>query len=78
MGITAACRKQVMYPLSIAEAVTLEAGADEAERAAALDARLDQLMGVVRLQYLVTREGGWAAVREWGEVLSLGVPLCYS
>lgn len=30
------------------------------------------LMGVVRLGYLVEREGGWDAVQEWGEVLSLG------
>ena len=29
-------------------------------------------MQVVRLQYLVAREGGWAAQAEWGETLSLG------
>ena len=39
---------------------------------AALDARLGALMGAVRLGYLVEREGGWEAVQEWGEVLSLG------
>ncbi|KDD72285.1 hypothetical protein H632_c3578p0, partial [Helicosporidium sp. ATCC 50920] len=37
-----------------------------------LDAELDALMGVVRLGYLVEREGGWDAVRDWGDVLSLG------
>lgn len=29
-------------------------------------------MKVVRLAYLVDREGGWGSVREWGETLSLG------
>ena len=38
----------------------------------ALDSRLDGLMLVVRLQYLVAREGGWGAQAEWGETLSLG------
>ncbi len=66
----------MIYPLSVPEAAALESGADEAKKAGALDLRLDELMGVVRLQYLVTREGGWGAVREWGEVLSLGEPPC--
>lgn len=39
-----------------------------------MDERLDDLMKVVRLQYLVDREGGWGAVTEWGETLSLGAP----
>lgn len=63
---------QVIYPLSVAEAVAREDGTNEVQRAAALDARLDALMAVVRLQYLIAREGGWGAVKEWGEVLSLG------
>ena len=66
---------QVMYPLGVAEAVAREAGGDAASRAAALDARLDALMGVVRLGYLVDREGGWGAQTEWGETLSLGARL---
>jgi hypothetical protein len=66
------CSTQVIYPMSIADAVALEEGTDLIEKAAALDKHLDELMGVVRLQYLVSREGGWGAVREWGEVLSLG------
>ncbi|CAL8461843.1 g1374 [Coccomyxa elongata] len=66
-------REQVIYPLSVAEAVALEGeGSDELEAAAILDARLDALMVVVRLQYLIEREGGWGATAEWGEVLSLG------
>ncbi|EIE25187.1 hypothetical protein COCSUDRAFT_65142 [Coccomyxa subellipsoidea C-169] len=66
-------REQVVYPLSVAEAVAMEGeGSDAIEAAAILDARLDALMGVVRLQYLVAREGGWGAVAEWGETLSLG------
>lgn len=65
---------QVIYPLSVAEAVAMEGeGSNAAEAAAVLDARLDALMGVVRLQYLVAREGGWGATAEWGEVLSLGM-----
>ena len=32
-------------------------------------------MAVVRLQYLVAREGGWGAQAEWGETLSLGAPV---
>jgi len=43
-----------------------------------LDERLDGLMEVVRLSYLIKREGGWGAVCEWGETLSLGAPLCRS
>ena len=39
---------------------------------AELDDRLDGLMEVVRLSYLIKREGGWGAVCEWGETLSLG------
>ena len=41
---------------------------------AALDERLDGLMEVVRLSYLIKREGGWGAVTDWGERLSLGPP----
>ena len=40
---------------------------------AELDERLDGLMEVVRLSYLIKREGGWGAVCEWGETLSLGL-----
>ena len=43
---------------------------------AALEERLDGLMEVVRLSYLIKREGGWGAVCEWGETLSLGSPVC--
>ncbi len=62
----------------MAEAVAHEGeGSDELEAAAILDARLDALMDVVRLQYLIEREGGWGATAEWGEVLSLGAPDSY-
>ena len=46
----------------------------DVNRLAALDARLDALAAVVRLGYLIAREGGWGAVAEWGESLSLGAP----
>lgn len=54
------------------EAPTNNGGSSYAERLALLDQRLGHLMEVVRLGYLVEREGGWGAVQEWGEVLSLG------
>lgn len=63
---------QVIYPLGVAEAAASLPGGSPAERVAALDARLDGLAAVVRLGYLVAREGGWGAVAEWGESLSLG------
>ncbi|KAK9846568.1 hypothetical protein WJX81_006713 [Elliptochloris bilobata] len=67
-----ALREQVIYPLSVAEATASLLGDSPAERLAALDARLDGLAGIVRLGYLIAREGGWGAIAEWGESLSLG------
>lgn len=63
---------QVIYPLSTAEAAQEEEGKSEGDRLQALDQRLDALMGVVRLSYLVSREGGWTANASWGDTLSLG------
>lgn len=63
-------REQVIYPLTTAHARQKFGSAEDPP--AALDAALDALMGVVRLQYLVEREGGWGSTQEWGEVLSLG------
>ncbi len=63
---------QVIYPLSVSEATAALLGDSPADRVAALDARLDALAAVVRLGYLIEREGGWGAVAEWGESLSLG------
>lgn len=45
---------------------------------AALDARLDGLMRVVKLSGLIQREGGWGATASWGDTLSLGAALCPS
>ena len=64
----------MIYPLSTAEAAREEKGDTEDARLAALDERLDGLMGVVRLAYLVRREGGWEATAAWGDILSLGTP----
>ena len=63
-------REQVIYPLTTAHA-RQRFGSFE-RPPAALDAALDALMETVRLSYLIEREGGWDAVKEWGEVLSLG------
>ena len=76
-------REQITYPLSTRNAAakylkgagSAPAASEEEQAAAlaALDAELDSLARVVRLSYLVEREGGWgAATAEWGEVLSLG------
>ena len=37
-----------------------------------LDARLDGLAAVVKLEHLVEREGGWGATASWGDTMSLG------
>jgi ABC-type uncharacterized transport system fused permease/ATPase subunit len=63
-------REQVFYPLTQAHA--RQRFGDAPDPPAALDAALDALMEVVRLSYLVEREGGWGAAGEWGETLSLG------
>ena len=65
---------QVIYPLSTADAIAKLGLGDEVteDSRKALEHALDELMEAVRLSYLVTREGGWGAVTEWGETLSLG------
>ena len=63
-------REQLIYPLTTAHA--RQRFGDAPNPPAALDAALDNLMEIVRLQYLVEREGGWDSVQEWGETLSLG------
>ena len=63
---------QIIYPLSCEEVAQSEEGESAKKRLHQLDSRLDQLMGVVRLKYLLQRQGGWDSVAEWGDVLSLG------
>lgn len=63
---------QVIYPLSAKEAASNQDGFTLGERLEGLDAELDKLMGIVRLKYLVERQGGWDSVAEWGDTLSLG------
>ncbi len=67
-----ACALQLIYPLSCEEAAAAEEGSSKETRLHNLDSKLDQLMGVVRLRYLLQRQGGWNSVAEWGDVLSLG------
>jgi len=55
-------RDQIIYPDTQAE--MLARGQGEAD--------LMDLLGVVHLEYLVEREGGWDAVRDWADVLSGG------
>lgn len=63
-------REQIVYPLTVAHA--RRKFGDAEDPAAALDEALLQLSDVVRLRYLLEREGGWEATKEWGEVMSLG------
>ena len=65
---------QVIYPLSASEASSSYDGFTLYERVQALDKKLDELMGMVRLKYLVDRQGGWGSTAEWGDTLSLGEP----
>jgi ABC-type uncharacterized transport system fused permease/ATPase subunit len=65
-------RDQITYPLPARLAAARYPGADDATRMAALDSALDAIARVVRLEYLVDREGGWSSIVEWGDVLSLG------
>ena len=60
-----------MFPM---EAAAREQAGSHAANMKALDSRLEGLMAVVRLSYLVQREGGWGATASWGDVLSLGEP----
>ncbi len=60
-------RDQVVYPLTVDAALKKFGCALDG-----LDAKLDDLMSVVRLRYLIEREGGWDTEKSWGEVLSLG------
>lgn len=69
-------REQVLYPTNVHSAAAVCEGLTDSQRLANLDAKLDALMKVVRLSYLVQREGGWGATTEWGEVLSLGTLDC--
>ena len=56
----------------MADAVAAEGCEGVKEGRRQLEGRLDDLMRVVRLSYLVKREGGWHSVADWGETLSLG------
>lgn len=55
-------RDQLIYPDSIE--IAQSKGFD--------DAKLLDLLKVVQLEYLVDREGGWEAIRDWADVLSGG------
>lgn len=64
--------RQVIYPQNVAEAAAAMDNGDAAAGQKALEAHLLHLMQTVRLDYLLDRDGGWGAISEWGETLSLG------
>ncbi|CAG8453533.1 2698_t:CDS:10 [Acaulospora morrowiae] len=55
-------RDQIIYPDS--QVIALSKGFD--------DKKLVELLNVVQLDYLIEREGGWDAIRDWADVLSGG------
>lgn len=65
-------REQLVYPMTVSNACQKLTGGTSKVDQEALDARLLELLDVVRLRYLLDREGGWDAVTEWEERLSLG------
>jgi len=57
---------------TLADQITYPEKISKAERSAADEAKLLSLLSLVRVDYLVEREGGWDVVRKWEDVLSLG------
>ena len=55
-------REQLIYPFTQEELKDIKD----------LDYRLGELMEVVGIKYVVSREGGWDSVNEWNDVLSGG------
>lgn len=68
-------RDQIIYPLSLDEAkrmVLTSEGQNPMDAAETLDEHLKSILENVKLVYLLDREGGWDAERNWEDILSLG------
>lgn len=55
-------RDQIIYPHSMAEM----------KKYGCTDQDLEAILGEVRLEYIIGREGGWDTHKEWNDVLSGG------
>ncbi|EFJ22756.1 hypothetical protein SELMODRAFT_232616 [Selaginella moellendorffii] len=65
-------RDQIIYPLTLNEAIIKVLHEAKKEATELLDSKLRFILENVRLVYLLQREGGWNTPANWEDMLSLG------